>query len=96
MSPAKPFATYERTVLFDEVYHALTKVQKKQADKTVTLLFSNPAHPGLKTHPVKPGKYYWEAYMNSGDRIIYVPEGSHLVLVDIVKHDDIDKYAKAP
>jgi hypothetical protein len=31
-----------------------------------------------------------------GDRIIYIPEGSHLVLVDVVSHDDIGRYGKRP
>ncbi len=60
------------------------------------LLFENPAHPSLKAHQIKPDKHYWEAYVNRGDRIIYIPEGSHLVLVDIVAHDDISRYGKRP
>lgn len=60
------------------------------------LLFENPAHPSLKAHSIKPGKFYHEAYANAGDRIIYIPEGSHLVLVDVVPHDDLDRYRDAP
>lgn len=45
---------------------------------------------------IKPDKYYWEAYVNRGDRIIYIPEGSHLVLVDVVAHNDIKRYSNRP
>jgi mRNA-degrading endonuclease YafQ of YafQ-DinJ toxin-antitoxin module len=94
--PADFFSSFERTKRFEKAYRALTKAQREQVEKAIVLLVQNPAHPGLATHPVQPGKYFWEAYINRHDRMIYVPEGSHLVLVDIVKHDDIDKYAKAP
>ncbi|HEX2205820.1 MAG TPA: hypothetical protein VHG91_21075 [Longimicrobium sp.] len=96
MAPAKPFATFESTKRFNKAFRALDPQRKKQADKAVRLLFQNPAHPGLETHQIRPDKYYWEAYMNRDERIIYIPEGPHLVLVDIVPHDDIDRYAKAP
>ena len=94
--PAAPFSTFETTRRFDASYSALNDQCKKQADKAIELLFNNPAHPGLAAHPIKPDKYYREAYLNRGDRIIYRAEGSHLVLVDIVKHDDIGRYGKAP
>ena len=96
MGQAAPFSTYEITEHFDEVYNSLDLRRQKQVDKAVYLLFHNSAHPGLNAHQIKPDKYYWEAYVNRSDRIIYIPDGSHLVLVDIVRHDDIWKYGKAP
>jgi mRNA-degrading endonuclease YafQ of YafQ-DinJ toxin-antitoxin module len=78
---------------------SVAKLQKEQRDQVkvrTKLLFDNPAHPSLKAHSIKPDKYYHEAYVNTGDRIIYIPEGSHLVLVDVVPHDDIGRYGKRP
>lgn len=92
---AEPFRTAERSKEFDRSYARLQKATRKQVEKTISLLFTNPAHPGLEAHPIRPDKYYWEAYVNRGDRLIYVPEGSHLFLVDVIPHDDIDRYGRA-
>lgn len=82
--------------MFQDAFQSLDANRQNQATKAVTLLFANPAHPGLRSHPVKPDKYYWEAYMNRSDRIVYIPNHPVLVLVDIVKHDNIGRYGKAP
>ena len=94
--PAPPFLTLEVTEQFENVTAELQKAQRSQLERRSVLLFDNPAHPSLKAHPIKPDKYYWEAYLNDSDRIVYVPEGSHLVLVDVVPHDDIGRYGKRP
>jgi hypothetical protein len=94
--PAPPFLTVERTEQFDKAVAGLQVAARKQLARRAQLLFDNSAHPSLKAHQIKPDKYYWEAYLNDGDRIIYIPEGSHLVLVDVVPHDDIGRYGKRP
>jgi mRNA-degrading endonuclease YafQ of YafQ-DinJ toxin-antitoxin module len=93
---AKPFSSFRASKRFEAAFRALDKSRRKQAEKAVDLLFNNPAHPGLGAHPIKPDKYFWEAYINTGDRLVYHPDGSLLDLVDIVKHDDIGKSGKAP
>ena len=94
--PAPAFTTVERTRTFDKAVGRLQPAQRGQLAARLDLLIHNPAHPSLAVHQVKPGKHYWEAYLNRGDRIIYVPEGSTLVLIDIVSHDDIGRYARGP
>jgi mRNA-degrading endonuclease RelE of RelBE toxin-antitoxin system len=94
--PAPAFKTLEVTQQYKEAVAKLQEPVRKQVSIRAKLLFDNPAHPSLKAHSIKPDKHYWEAYVNRGDRIIYIPEGSHLVLVDVVTHDDIDRYAKRP
>ena len=62
----------------------------------MALLIQDRAHPSLNAHHIEPDKYYWEAYVNRGDRLIYIPEGTVLILVDVVHHDDIKRYSKRP
>ncbi|HEX8363147.1 MAG TPA: hypothetical protein VF613_23700 [Longimicrobium sp.] len=94
--PAQGFLTLEVTEQYRRARAGLQAGVRNQAIARERLLFENPAHPSLKAHQIKPDKHYWEAYVNRGDRIIYIPEGSHLVLVDIVAHDDISRYGKRP
>ena len=90
----KAFLTLEVAEQYARALNELEPAVRKQAVARARLLFESPAHPSLKAHQIKPDKYYWEAYVNRGDRIIYIPEGSHLVLVDVVPHDRISSYAK--
>jgi hypothetical protein len=46
--------------------------------------------------PILPDKYYREARMNSGDRIVFRIDVGTAVFVAVVKHDDIEKYGKRP
>ena len=93
---APAFVSFERTKRFDKAVADLEPAQRKQLQKQLTQLLSDPAHPSLKAHQIKPDKHYWEAYLNRGDRISYIPQGSHLVLVDVVSHDDINRYSRRP
>lgn len=94
--PAQGFLTLEVTEQYERALADLQEATRRQVAARTTLLFDNPAHPSLNAHRIKPDKYYWEAYVNRGDRIIYIPEGSHLVLVDVVPHDRIGRYGKRP
>lgn len=94
--PAPAFQTLEITQQYKGAVAKLQDGTRRQVSARARLLFDNPAHPSLKAHSIKPDKHYWEAYVNRGDRIIYIPEGSHLVLVDVVSHDDISRYSKRP
>ena len=51
---------------------------------------------GLRVKPIQPEKYYFEARINSGDRIIFRVEGGTVFFVAIVKHDDIARYGRRP
>lgn len=92
--PAPAFTSLERTRRFIKAVETLQQSQRKQLQKQLAQLVQDPAHPSLKAHQIKPDKHYWAAYLNRGDRIIYIPEGSHLVMVDIVPHDRISSYGK--
>jgi hypothetical protein len=92
--PARGFLRLEETEQYKRAKADLQQATRKQVAKRQLLLFTNPAHPSLQTHHIMPDKHYWEAYVNRGDRIIYIPEGDRLVLVDVVSHDDIGRYGK--
>lgn len=51
---------------------------------------------GLRIKPIQPAKYYLEARINSGDRIIFRLAEGTVFFVDVVTHDDISRYAKRP
>jgi hypothetical protein len=51
---------------------------------------------GLRVKPIQPEKYYFEARINRGDRIIFRVEAGTVYFVDIVKHDDIGRYGRRP
>jgi mRNA-degrading endonuclease YafQ of YafQ-DinJ toxin-antitoxin module len=89
------FSTHEFSDRFKKSYKKASDQLQKQVLGTVQKLIGDPT-PGLETHTIKPDKYYWEAYINDGDRLIYRPEGRHLKVVDFVGHDDIGRYGKAP
>ena len=86
------FKELNYTKQFDDSYQGLQTRVQKQCDKAIDFLLTNPDHPGLNFHPIKPSKIYWEAYINAGDRLIVRPEGSVLHVMDVVTHDEIAKW----
>jgi len=94
--PAPAFKTLEATKQYRAALASLQPAVRKQVLARIKLVFDNPSHPSLRAHSVKPDKHYREAYVNLGDRIIYIPEGSNLVLVDVVSHDEIHRYSRRP
>ena len=92
-------AFYESIVTserFKKTYKKATKQLQEQVDDTVQQLFENPKIPGLRVKPIKHAGYYYEARINSGDRLIFRAEGKILILVNFVKRDDIGDYGSAP
>jgi mRNA-degrading endonuclease YafQ of YafQ-DinJ toxin-antitoxin module len=77
---------------FRKRYGKLEPALKKQVDKTIARLIENPFHPGLEAHSIKHARFYWEAYVNMGWRLVYRSEGDELYVVDVVAHDDIAAY----
>ncbi|HVT58437.1 MAG TPA: hypothetical protein VHR45_08550 [Thermoanaerobaculia bacterium] len=50
--------------------------------------------PGLNVKPILPDKYYLEARISSGDRIVFRVEQGAIFFVDVIKHDDIGRYGR--
>jgi len=52
--------------------------------------------PGLNVKPILPDKYYLEARISSGDRIVFRMQDDTMYFLDMVKHDDIGRYGRRP
>jgi len=52
--------------------------------------------PGLRVKPILPDKFFYEARISSGDRIIFRVEAGTIDFYDVVKHDDISRYGRRP
>ncbi|MDZ4257904.1 MAG: hypothetical protein U0974_00330 [Gemmatimonadales bacterium] len=80
---------------FRKSYARLTAAQQSQTDKVVMALAKQAPTPGMRVKPIEPEKFYLEARINDGDRLIHRLESGRLWVVDVVSHDDIARYAKA-
>jgi len=93
---AQRFLDAEFSEQFKVAYAALQADQQKGVDKTVMMLLKQQTTSGTRVKPIEPDKYYYEARVNDGDRLIHRQEGERMLFVDVVAHDDIDKYSSAP
>lgn len=78
---------------WNESYQSLQQAQRNGADKVVIALLKQMPTPGMRVKPVELDKYYYEARINDGDRIIHRTYAGTVYFIDIVTHDDIAKYA---
>jgi hypothetical protein len=75
-------------------YQALSPDRQTACDEAAITLIKHGDSPGLRIKPIHPEKYYLEARINSGDRIVFRVEGGTIFFIDVVKHDDIGRYGK--
>ena len=52
--------------------------------------------PGIRVKPILPDKFYLEARINDGDRLIHRIQDGVVFFIDIVSHDDIGNYGREP
>ena len=96
MANRQTFLSAEWAERFKKSYAALSPDRKKRCDETCMALIKRETSPGLRIKPVEPDKYFFEARINDGDRLIFRPEAEKIIFVDIVKHDDIKQYGRRP
>lgn len=75
-------------------YPRLSPDRQAACDRAVISLIKKESLPGLRVKPIQPEKYYLEARLNQGDRIVFRVEGGTIYFVDVVTHDEIDRYRR--
>lgn len=75
-------------------YAQLSTDRQAACDKAAIALIKQMSSPGLRIKPIHPDKYYSEARINSGDRIVFRIESGGILFVDVVSHDDISRYGR--
>jgi hypothetical protein len=80
--------------VWERGYRALSVDRQQSCDRAAIALIKRESSPGLRVKPIQPEKYYFEARISSGDRIVFRVEGGTIFFIDVVKHDDIERYGK--
>jgi len=92
----QPFLAAEFSEQFKASYAALQGPQQNGVDRAVIALLKQSPTPGMRVKPIEPDKYYYEARINDGDRLIHRTGDGTVYFVDVVRHDDIDDYGRRP
>jgi hypothetical protein len=96
MARKQPFLTAVWSDVWKESYARLGSERQAACDEAAMALIKQISSPGLRIKPIQPAKYYLEARINSGDRIIFRLTEGTIFFVDVVAHDDIARYGKRP
>lgn len=96
MARKNAFLSAEFTERWKEAYQLLQVSQQNGADKVVIALLKQNPTPGMRVKPIEPDKYYFEARINDGDRLIHRTRDGTVHFADIVTHDDIAGYSRGP
>ncbi len=81
---------------WNESYANLIADLQTASDRAVVELIKQQYSSGLRVKPIHPEKYYLEARISSGHRIIFRIEKGTIYFVDVVSHDDISRYGRRP
>jgi hypothetical protein len=79
-----------------ESYARLSAERQTACDHAALALIKQISSPGLRIKPIQPAKFYLEARINSGDRIVFRLAEGTVFFVDVVTHDDIARYGRQP
>lgn len=90
----KKFLGAEFSDRFKASYAAQSQDRRKGTDKVVLALMKQEPTPGMRVKPIQPERHYNEARINAGDRLTFRIGGGKIWFVDVVEHDDIDRYGK--
>ncbi len=91
---ARPFASLELTRRFEKSFRRLDAVSQAQCSDALEQLIQDPLLPGLHLKPIRPNNKFWEARVNSGDRIVILPIGDTAWIMDVISHDEISRWGK--
>jgi len=76
----------ELTRTFIRKYRKKPPEQKEKLDKTLSLLETNPRHPGLHTHKVQGTPHIFECYMDDSYRVTFEYGENCILLRNNCKH----------
>jgi hypothetical protein len=88
------FEKLSLTDQFKKSYRKLTTTSQTDCDVALKQLRQKELPPGLRTKPIRPNNVYYEARTNDGDRLVLYPVSNTAYIMDVVKHDDIDKWGR--
>jgi hypothetical protein len=74
----------------------LSAERRAACERAVLRLLGESNTQGLSVKPILPDKYYLEARIDRGDRIVFRIDGETMYFIDVVKHDDIGRYSRRP
>ena len=96
MARKQEFLDAEFAETFEEAYAKLQTQQQGGCDKVIMALLKRQPTPGMRVKPIEPDKYYYEARINDGDRLIHRIDEGTLFVYDVVTHDEIGTYGRGP
>ena len=94
MARKQTFLAAVWSALWKESYAKLSAERQAACDEAAMALIKQTSSSGLRIKPIQPAKYYLEARINSGDRIIFRLSEGTIFFIDVVTHDDISRYGK--
>ena len=92
MPSKQSFLAAEWSERWKKSYSRLAPERQAACDRAAIALIKQVSLPGLRVKPIQPEKYYLEARLNQGDRIIFRIDTGTIFFVDVVSHDEIDRY----
>lgn len=81
---------------FESSYARLNPDRQKACDKAIIALIKRQSSPGLRVKPIHPDKYYNEARLDSGNRIVFRIDDGTIFFVDVIIHDKNSRYGRRP
>jgi len=82
------------TVEFEKRYRSSPGGIQSACDRAIQALAKGEPAPGLRVKPILPAKRFLEARLNRGDRLVFRIDAGDLLLVDIVTHDEIERWGR--
>lgn len=88
------FTSLQLTKHFEKSFRRLGSDAQAQCEDALEQLLEEPVRPGLHLKPIRPNNKFWEARLNSGDRIVLLPDGDTAGVMDVIGHDEIKLWGK--
>ena len=94
MARKQPFLDIEFADQFKKSYSDFQAREQERIDELVMALAKGVRTPGMRIKPIEPEKYYLEARVNDGNRVVFRIANDTLLLADVVPHDLMSRYRR--